>query len=66
MKKTFFAFGSNDTVQQAADRAVANYPMTNDVPIFNHVCVFFKDGGKEVAVTDINANFHSIFQPMTG
>lgn len=61
-KEAYFVFGPCDTVQQAANHAAANYPTTNDdEPTFKDVFVFFKDGMKEIAVTDANANVHTMF-----
>lgn len=60
-REAFFVFGPNDTVQEAAYHAAANYPVANDVPIFNDVYVFFKDLMKEIPVTDVHANVHSMF-----
>lgn len=60
-RKTFFIFGPNDTIQQAAERAVANYPVGSENPKFNEVHVFFKDSMKEIQVTDVHSNVHSMF-----
>lgn len=60
-KETFFVFGPHDTVQQAAEYAAGNYPATAEVPIFNEVFVFFKDGEKEIPISEVNVNVHSMF-----
>lgn len=59
---TYFVFGEHVTVQQAAEHAATNYPSTDEVPVFNDVCVFLREAGQSITVTDVHVNFHSFFR----
>lgn len=60
-KVAFLFFDPKDSVQQAAEYAAAHHPATDEKPIFNEVFVFYKKGNREIAITDVNVNFHSMF-----
>lgn len=59
---TYFVFGEHDTVQQAAEHAAANYPSTDEVPVFNDVYVLISGVGGVTSVTDLHANIYSFFR----